>query len=311
MDEPPPEDVRMDTGAYTVDDMDPAMVEEPDLIVLLPDKPEGVPVEDLDTDVHIDEQPNPNHLTVPDDRDAGAAAAITTVTTPEAAATALDSSAIEPPQDGTQAEVYDEDGFTSTESSGTRPSQRGATGGATWRAAPRTASTASSRKPFRPRVDTSGGSAPPPAWKQFEGCALHLRPTHHGHQHHHATQQHKRHGLLPWPGSTASAPRGLGPLHVVPPASWHPQRYSAVAAAPPAVPVHTAFWAMPPSQQPVWGAAAAQGAPWGQHALPPHLQPVMYAPPVQGYPPGVLHMQPASSSAAAPTSPLPGPAWTC
>ncbi|XP_052126128.1 uncharacterized protein LOC113217827 [Frankliniella occidentalis] len=149
------------------------------------------------------------------------------------------------------------------------------------------------RNNFRPRYDHG---AVAPAWKQFVGCALHLRPAAPA-----PAAPHKRHVMLRAP---------LPPLHVMAPAAWpapppQQQRFPA--------PLPAALWGLrlvPQQQQqhPVWGSPAASGpaapapAPWGQHVQ-------LYAPapglPCQLCPPPVLHVP------GAPTPAPPGPTWTC
>ncbi|XP_034237510.1 uncharacterized protein LOC117642982 [Thrips palmi] len=138
------EDPEMDAASYIVENADPAVVEQPALIVLLPEVREDV--KERAADVSFDAPHESARHAAAEEPAAEAAADITTATL----TTEL------PPED---AEAYGE-AVTSSDPPATRPLLRGEAGGATWRSSPRSTST-SFRKPFRPRAD-----AAPPAWKQ-------------------------------------------------------------------------------------------------------------------------------------------------
>lgn len=186
-----------------------------------------------------------------------------------------------------------------------------------WRPLPRTPST---RRPFRPRQDHGG---PPPAWKQFEGVALHVRPA--AAHAPHAAAAHKRHVVLP----TSTA---FTPLHVFPAgaAGWQQLQQRTHFPA-----VGAPLWGMhvqaPPPQH-VWSPAGPQGGSWGAQQV--RMQQVAYGTPM-GAPlpchlcppmgptgqmaarmaPPLLHLAVGAAGpsppAQRPRSPVAGPAWTC
>ncbi|KAK3913809.1 Protein Daple [Frankliniella fusca] len=180
------------------------------------------------------------------------------------------------------------------------------------------------RRAYRPRSDHGGGGGggAAPAWKQFEGCALHLRAVAPAASSPHKRHADRHHALLRAP---------LPPLHIMAPAAWAvpfppAQRQFQRFAAPhpgthpglhPGPHLPAALWGLHlvPQQQPVWGPAtsAAPGpapgpapgaAPWEQRVR-------LYAPglPCQLCPaPGPVLQLPGGG----PAGPAPqGPAWTC
>lgn len=238
-----------------------------------------------------------------------------------------DDSVVEQPfERESESEHADDDGSTLNEAEvenagragppGSRPVLRGEAGGASWRSA----RTPSARRPFRPRAE------PPPAWKHFEGVALHLRPSVA-----HAAAPHKRHAPAAHHFPGGQGPRGVTPLRIVPP-SWQqppqpqPQLRPLGLAGYPAWGVRLLHHQQQQQQQPVWGLSGL--AAWGPrpvhvvYGAPIAPVPCQACPPVpQGLPQGLqalqglhgLHqglLQPAPPPCG-PLSPGAGSTWTC